>query len=125
MKELEETGLTREEILFEEQKGLKLLDDPFYQFIKNSKTAREMLLKPGEELSADRVIELALRQDIGPDPSMAMNAEKHQLRDWDDYDQPNWEYKKKYRDNTPMLGSDAFFADNNVTMRRKKLFEFD
>lgn len=61
MKELEETGLTRDEILFEEQKGIKLLDDPFYQFVKNSRTAREMLLKPGEELSADRVIELALR----------------------------------------------------------------
>jgi len=61
MKELEETGLTRDEILFEEQKGLKLVDDPFYQFIKSSQTAREMLLKPGEEFTADRIIELALR----------------------------------------------------------------
>ena len=61
MKGLEETGLTRDEILFEEQKGLKLVDDPFYQFIKSSQTAREMLLKPGEEFTADRIIELALR----------------------------------------------------------------
>ena len=30
MKELEETGLTRDEILFEEQKGIKLVDDPFF-----------------------------------------------------------------------------------------------
>ena len=36
MQELEDTGLTRDEILFEEQKGLKLVDDPFYQFIKSS-----------------------------------------------------------------------------------------
>jgi len=61
MKELEDTGLTRYEILFEMQKGMRLADDPFFQFIKNSKTGREMLLKPGEEFSADRVIELALR----------------------------------------------------------------
>jgi len=61
MQELEDTGLTRYEILFEMQKGMRLADDPFFQFIKNSKTGREMLLKPGEEFSADRVIELALR----------------------------------------------------------------
>jgi hypothetical protein len=77
-----------------------------------------MLLKPGEEFSADRVIELALRQDIGPDPSISMNAEKYTMRDWDDYDQPNWEYKKKYRDNTPLLNPNAYFADNEVTQRR-------
>jgi ribosomal protein S18 len=125
MKELEDTGLTRDEILFEEQKGLKLVDDPFYQFIKSSQTAREMLLKPGEEFTADRIIELALRQDIGPDPSLSMNSERYQQRDWKDYDQPNWEYKKKYRDNTPLLKPDAYFADNNVIERRKTLFEYD
>ena len=32
-----------------------------------------------------------------------MNAERYKQRDWDDYDQPNWEYKKKYRDNTMKL----------------------
>ena len=61
MQELEETGLTRNEILFDDQRGVPLLDDPFFQFIKNSKIAREMLLKPSDEFSADRVIELALR----------------------------------------------------------------
>jgi len=75
MQELEETGLTRNEILYEEQEGIKLQDDPFYQFVKNSRTAREMLLKPGDEFTADRIVELALRQDIGPDPSMSMNRE--------------------------------------------------
>ena len=84
-----------------------------------------MLLKPGEEFTADRIIELALRQDIGPDPSMSMTAQKYSNRDWDDYDQPNWEYKKKYRDNTPLINEDAYFADHNVIQRRKTLFEYD
>ena len=61
MQELEDTGLTRNEILFEQQKGLQLADDPFFQMIKNSRTAREMLLRPGDEFTCDRVVELALR----------------------------------------------------------------
>lgn len=42
-----------------------------------------MLLKPGDEFTADRIIELALRQDIGPDPSLSMNKEDFKMRDWD------------------------------------------
>ena len=72
-----------------------------------------MLLKPGDELTADRVIELALRQDVGPDPSLSMNRVNYQLQDWDDGQAPNWEYKKKYRDNTPIIGPDAYFAGYN------------
>lgn len=128
MQEIEDTGLSRQEILHETTtpKGnLKLADDPFYQFVKNSRTAREMLIKAGEEFSADRVIELALRQDIGPDPSMSMNKLNYKLRDWEDGMAANWEYKKKYRDNTPMIDPDAYFAGHNVTQRRKKLFEYD
>lgn len=65
LQELEDTGLTRNEILFEaEHEGIALADDPFYQFVKNSKTAREMLMKPGDEFTADRIIDLALRQDV-------------------------------------------------------------
>jgi hypothetical protein len=30
MQELEETGLTRNEILFDDQRGVPLLDDPFF-----------------------------------------------------------------------------------------------
>jgi len=40
-----------------------------------------MLLRPGEEFTADRVIELALRQDVGPDASMSMNPRDYQHRD--------------------------------------------
>jgi len=31
-------------------------------------------MKPGEEFTVERVVEKALRQDIGPDPTMAMNT---------------------------------------------------
>lgn len=70
MEELENSGLTREEILFDErvkiqfitfQKGIPLADDPFFQFVKNSRSAREMLIKPGEEFTMEKVIEKALR----------------------------------------------------------------
>ena len=125
LQELEDTGLTRDEILFEQlNKGLRLADDPFFQFIKNSRTAREMLLKPGDEFTADRVVELALRQDVQPDPSAAMNRENYTLKTLEGADQ-DWEYKKKYRDNTPQLNPSAYFADHDVANRRKRYFDFD
>ena len=62
MQELEDTGLTRNEILFEDAgEGIQLRDDPFYQFVKGNRTAREMLIGANEEFSADRVLEKALR----------------------------------------------------------------
>lgn len=61
MQELEDSGLTREEILYDQQRGIPLADDPFFQFVKNSRSAREMLIKAGEEFSVERVIEKALR----------------------------------------------------------------
>jgi len=35
-----------------------------------------MLIKPGQEFSVANVIEMALRQDIGPDHSLGMNQQK-------------------------------------------------
>ncbi len=61
LQELEDSGLTREEILYDKQQGLPLADDPFFQFVKNSRAAREMLINPGEEFTVERVIEKALR----------------------------------------------------------------
>lgn len=49
------------EILYGKQLGVPLMDDPFYQMVKKSRAAREMLLKPGEDFTAERVIEHALR----------------------------------------------------------------
>ena len=72
MQELEDTGLTRNEILFDDANtGIPLRDDPFFQLIKENRTAREMLIGANEEFSADRVIEKALRQDVGVDNSLS------------------------------------------------------
>mmetsp|Transcript_1616 Transcript_1616/g.2856 ORF Transcript_1616/g.2856 Transcript_1616/m.2856 type:complete len:378 (-) Transcript_1616:177-1310(-) len=84
-----------------------------------------MLLKPGEEFTADRVIELALRQDIGPDPSMTMNKTDYQYQDWDKNIQPSWEYKKKYRDVTPIIGPEAYDSNYNRMGRRRTYFDYD
>lgn len=48
-------------------KGLKLKDDPFFQYIKNERLSREILLSPNETFTVEKIINLALRQDIGPD----------------------------------------------------------
>lgn len=62
MEELEVTGLSRNEILYDDpNSGVALKDDPFFQLIKNSHTVREMLITANEEFTADRVIEKALR----------------------------------------------------------------
>lgn len=62
MQELEDTGLTRNEILFDDANmGIPLKDDPFFQLIKGNRTAREMLINPNEEFSVERVVEKALR----------------------------------------------------------------
>lgn len=72
LQELEETGLTRNEILFDDaNKGIPLRDDPFFQLIKQNHTAREMLIGPNENFTADRIIEKALRQDVGVDNSLS------------------------------------------------------
>ncbi|EAR96961.2 ribosomal protein S18 (macronuclear) [Tetrahymena thermophila SB210] len=80
LEELEATGLTREEILYDNptHTGLPLNQDPFFQYIKNNYTAREVLLKPGEEYTVQKIIDLALRQDIGADPSQSAAKLKNQ-----------------------------------------------
>ena len=62
--------------------GVRLKDDPFFQLVKNSKTVREMLINANEEFSADRVIEKALRQDVGPDPTLGAKKEKFKYMDF-------------------------------------------
>lgn len=75
MQELEDLNLSREEILNPQTRtpGLKLLEDPFFQYIKKNRLIREVVIKPGEEFSPDRVIAIALRQDIGIDNSAAIH----------------------------------------------------
>ena len=125
MQELEDSGLTREEILYDKQEGIPLSDDAFFQFVKNSRSAREMLIKPGEEFTVERIIEKALRQDVGPDPTMAMNPTDYKHIDEKNPSFPIWEYKKKYRDRDPVLNPEAYFYDYNQIERRQKQFDFD
>lgn len=122
MQELEDTGLTRIEILFEDKegKGVQLKDDPFFQLVKGSRVVREMVVPPGGEFSADRVIEMALRQDFGPDPSMSALKQKLKMSD-DSWSQPLWEYKKKYRDSDPTLEANHHFAGANFKERQQLL----
>ena len=62
MQELEDTGLTRNEILFDDAGvGIPLRDDPFFQLIKGNRTSREILIGANEDFTADRIIEKALR----------------------------------------------------------------
>ena len=51
------------------RKGIPLASDPFFQFLKRNYLAREIYLKAGERYTVDKVLEIALRQDIGPDAS--------------------------------------------------------
>lgn len=102
-----------------------MADDPFFQFLKNSRSAREMLIKPGEEFSVERVLEKALRQDVGPDPTMAMNVQNYKYNDEKNPSFPIWEYKKKYRDRDPVLNPEAYFYDYKQIERRQKQFDFD
>lgn len=53
------------------QKGIPLKIDPFFQFIKNNLKAREIYLKFNDRFTVENVIDIALRQDIGSDPSLS------------------------------------------------------
>jgi ribosomal protein S18 len=84
-----------------------------------------MLIKPGEEFSVENVIEKALRQDIGPDPTLAMNTQDYKYVDEKNPAFPIWEYKKKYRDRDPVISAESYFYDYNQIERRQRQFDFD
>jgi len=118
MLELTESGLSRNEILFDSPNiGIPLKDDAFFQLIRTSRTVREMLIKPNEEFTADRVIEKALRQDVGADHSQSLAKRNYKLGEYDDPTAPSWEYKKKYRDKDPLYDPEAQYAGHNVIGR--------
>lgn len=126
MQELEDTGLTRNEILFDDANiGIPLKDDPFFQLIKGNRTAREMLINPNEEFSVERVVEKALRQDVGVDNSLSGVQSNFQTKDQDDALAPTWEYRKKYRDTTPLVKADSYFAQGNIVEKQNKQLDFE
>ena len=69
-----------------EQGGVPLKHDPFFQHIKNNRLAREILFSPNSEFTASKIVDIALRQDIGPDPSVAQDKTKalhaHQMNNY-------------------------------------------
>ena len=97
-----------------------LRDDPFFQLIKNSWTVREMMMAPGEEFTADRIVEKALRQDVGVDPSAAMPKQDYKYEDENNLIALKNEYKKKYRDKNPLVSAEAYFAGHDVVNRNEK-----
>ena len=84
-----------------------------------------MLIKPNEEFSVERVVEKALRQDVGPDPTLAMNRQNYKFEGKDNIFFHVNEYKKKYRDRDPTLNPEAYFYDYNLVDRRKRQFDFE
>lgn len=58
MKELEDTGLTRGEILNikEANASLPLVEDPYFQLIKKDRVVREMLIDADEAFTVEKAI---------------------------------------------------------------------
>ena len=78
-----------------------------------------MLIPAGSEFSADRIVELALRQDVGIDSSQM--AARQKLKQVDDSPmQPIWEYKKKYRDRDPLVRSEDHLASHNFVEKQER-----
>jgi ribosomal protein S18 len=85
-----------------------------------------MLIKPNEEFSVDRVIEKALRQDVGVDSSQSANKRNYKFDEREDNAlAPTWEYKKKYRDKDPLYDPEAEYAGHNVIGRSQRMFAFE
>ena len=84
-----------------------------------------MLMGPNEEFSSDRVIEKALRQDVGVDTSMSDMRSNYQIKDRDDALTPVWEYRKKYRDRTPVVDPESYYAGSNVVDKMNKQLEYE
>lgn len=81
LKTIAESGMTREDVLGIKAKGksLPLSKDPFFRLIWQNHQARENLIKDSEEYSVEKIIGLALRQNIGFDKSMV--ATGHRILD--------------------------------------------
>lgn len=84
------------------------------------------MIKPNEEFSADRVIEKALRQDVGVDSSQSVNKRNYKFDERENNAlAPTWEYKKKYRDKDPLYDPEAEYAGHNVIGRSQRMFAFE
>jgi len=109
IQELESSGLSREEILYDKPEGIPLNQDKFFQYIKNNKIAREMLIKPTETFSADLVIEKILKQEIGPDASLAVKRKNLKVAE----DMPLSYEVKKYKDMFNPRSKDTLLTEDD------------
>lgn len=82
-----------------------------------------MLVKPGEVFSVETVVEKALRQDVGPDASLAENIIDYKYTTDDPPMGALWEYKKKYRDKNPDMIPDAYAYDYKMIERKERYYE--
>jgi hypothetical protein len=53
-----------------------------------------------------------------------MNVKDYQYRDWNS-DKAVWDYKKKYKDSTPLINESAYLSEHDNINRRKKEMSFD
>lgn len=68
LQELEDSGLSREELMDLPDKGIKLTADPFFQLVKSDIKARHKLLsRANVDYSIDNIVKFALTQDVGYD----------------------------------------------------------
>ena len=63
------------------QKGIPLSIDPFFQFLKQNYLAREVYLKKNDRFTVEKIIDIALRQDIGPDPSYSRVRKRYDINE--------------------------------------------
>mmetsp|Transcript_5864 Transcript_5864/g.10444 ORF Transcript_5864/g.10444 Transcript_5864/m.10444 type:complete len:514 (-) Transcript_5864:171-1712(-) len=78
---LEDTGLSRDEVLYKRPGGISLAEDPVFQFVKNNYAAREMLIQPGQELTVENILEAALCAKIDVDRAQVLGDDKEHLFD--------------------------------------------
>ena len=121
MDQLEKAGLSREEILFNRPGGLLLSQDPVFQFLRVNRSAREMIVKPGEEFTAYKVVDYALRQDIGVDrsntiPDITPKFE-HELSSEYHLDVADGQYPNKIK-------PEDYYWNENFKGKMKKLYEY-
>jgi ribosomal protein S18 len=81
LQELEESGMSREEVIGSQGKGIPLAQDPFFQIVKNDHKARERLFKDNEEYSVKKIVLYALQQNIGYDTSAVGTGKRIKTED--------------------------------------------
>lgn len=69
LEELAESGMSREEILNMNSRGVPLKANPFFLLIKNDYKVRQNYFNKEEEYSVEKIISLAVNQEVGYDRS--------------------------------------------------------